>query len=348
MLTLEETLAQQKDLEKLCADRPLKTKELFEPNALYGHDFIYKTYAGLPHDYSLKAVLPHSADLGSIAVWEEELKTDLPIIFAYREDLRDLYLHATKKVGKPKKIILSAFPLLYVAELTKDQPKPARQGTIFFPVHSTHQITIKMDFETLAEKLMQLDDQYKPITVCIYWRDFNLGHHLPFQKRGMEIVSVGHVFDPLFFFRFYHLCSMHHYASSNYISSGLVYAIKAGCSYFYLDSGITYSCEVDRQNPQDGPGKANTDLLRELELWFTLPTFSMTEEQIHFVDYTLGTAYLKSAQDLRRQIFEAELLYESLLFPPEKSLILQELKSFYPRCKHLLKQLIIRDSGGHG
>lgn len=35
MLSLEETLEQQQDLDKLCGDRPLQTKEIFDSNAFY-------------------------------------------------------------------------------------------------------------------------------------------------------------------------------------------------------------------------------------------------------------------------------------------------------------------------
>jgi hypothetical protein len=313
MLTLEETLAEQEDLHRLCADRSLKTRECFAPNAFYGYDFIFKTYADLPLDYPLKVVLPHGVSAAIAGVWDEEVKISLPVIFAYRDKMRDLYVQASKKFESPKKIVLAATPILYVLELLKDHPQPERKGTIFFPAHSAHFATVKMDFEALAEQLMQLDERYKPITVCVYWKDFNLGHHLPFQKRGMNIVSAGHVFEPYFLFRFYHLCSMHLYSAGNSSGSSLFYSVKSGCSFFYLDT-INYSLEVDSQDPEKGRLSCNIGVKFASKSLFTSPRPSMTEEQMKVIDYYLGTDYFKSPQKLRRQLLHAELLDKTGFF----------------------------------
>lgn len=302
LLTPEDTLASQKDLSQLCADRPLKTNEIFGPNAFYGLDFVLKKYACLPHTYPLKVVIPHGVSFSDDFVWEQEAKSILPVIWCYSPHRESVYMNATKKA-----VIRSASPFLYLVEMLKGQDKPERRGTIFFPAHSTHYVTVRMDFEAMAEMLTQLDNGYKPITVCIYWRDFNLGHHLPFLERGFPIVSAGHMYDPAFLFRFYHLCSMHRYATSNELGSNLFYSVKSGCSYFYLDTGECSHVAEDHVLKRDTStlSSAKEAALKSL---FSTPQPCMTEEQMKAVDYYLGTAFLKSPHGLRRQLLYAEVL----------------------------------------
>ena len=150
MLTLEETLTSQSDLSQLCADRPLETDEIFCGNAFYGNDSILKAYAGLPRSYALKGVVPHGpADFSEDYVWEGERAAPLPAVWCYPPYRERAYVSRTNK-----KVILSASPFVYVVEMLKNQPRPTRRGTIYFPAHSTHWNTSHMDFDRLAEELV--------------------------------------------------------------------------------------------------------------------------------------------------------------------------------------------------
>lgn len=302
LLTLEDTLASQKDLGQLCADRPLQTNEMFAPNAYYGNDYVLKKYANLSQTYRLKAIIPHGFTPSEDFIWAAEAKAPLPVVLCWQPHRECVYISRTDKV-----VLRSASPFLYLVEILKGQPQPEKRGTIFFPAHSTHYVTAQMDFEAMAERLTQLGDEYKPITVCIYWRDFNLGHHLPFEKRGLPIVSAGHIYDPAFLFRFYHLCSMHRYAASNELGSQLFYSIKSGCSYFYLDKFETTLIASDQILKRDSATipPATEAALKSL---FSTPRPFTTAEQMRKVDYYLGTDYLKSPRSLRRQLLYAEML----------------------------------------
>jgi len=302
LLTLEEALASQKDLGNLCADRPLDTNEIFQPNAFYGNDSVLKRYAGLPQEYPLKVIIPHGIVFADDFVWKEEARSFLPAVWCYSSHRESAYINATRKV-----VIRSASPFLYAVEMLKGQPQPERRGTIFFPAHSTHYVTSQMDFEALAEELTHLGEEHQPVTVCIYWRDFNLGHHLPFQEHGFPIVSAGHIYDRAFLFRLYHLCSMHRYAASNELGSQLFYSIKSGCSYFHLDkfrsTPIAEDRLLERDTSRTAPGRE-----ADLKSLFSTPQPSTTAEQMRAVDYYLGTGYLESPQGLRSQLLHAERL----------------------------------------
>jgi len=302
LLTLEETLASQKDLAGLCADRSLETNEIFQPNAFYGNDFVLKKYAGLPGTYRLKVVIPHGIVFREDYVWEAEAESFVPAVWCYSSHRESIYVNATRKV-----VIGAASPLLYVVEMLESQPKPERKGTIFFPYHSTHHITVQMDSEGIAEELTRLGEEYQPVTVCIYWRDFNLGRHLPFQERGFPIVSAGHIYDAAFLFRFYHLCSMHRYSASNGLGSQLFYSVKSGCSYFQLDMARYSPVAEEHVLKRDGGG-IHTAREEALAWLFREPFPSPTAEQMKAVDHYLGTGYLEPPEGVRRQLLYADKL----------------------------------------
>lgn len=305
--TLQDALASQADLSRLCADRPLVTEEICRPNAFYGMDAALKLYAGLPSSYALKAVVPHGVHFTDTWVFDQEERARVPAVLCYPAYRQRAYMRRTTK-----EIVLSASPFLYAAEMLKTQPCPERRGTIFFPSHSTHWSTVDADFDHLAEALANLEDDYQPVTVCMYWRDVNLGRHIPFQNRGLSVVSAGHMFsDRDFLFRLYHLCSLHRYASGNSVGTHMFYALKAGCSYFHF-AGHEYSLETPPEhysnvwvNERDN---LETTIESGLRILFRDPSPGMSEEQLRAADYFLGADYLKSPEELREQLLYAERL----------------------------------------
>ncbi|MGB9498869.1 MAG: hypothetical protein ACKVE4_03785 [Dissulfuribacterales bacterium] len=307
--TLEQTLKDQKDLVKLCADRPLKTKEIFKPNAYYGLDFIIKKYLGLPRNYSLKLIFPHGPRLGNF-IWGEEVKSILPIIAAYNTQYEKVLKNHCEDNGYKKVILPLSFPFLYVLDLLKNHSKPKREGTIFFPFHSTHHITAKANYEGIAEDLLKVEDRFKPITICIYWRDYNLGHHLPFQEKGFNIVSAGHMYDPYFLFRFYHLCSMHLYSASNHISNPTFYSIKAGCIFFYFDMYPQVTLSGEESHLRSDVGNIPSNLRKQLVKLFKKGDQSIDEEKTKVADHFMGTRYFMSPEELLKIVNYAEGLYK--------------------------------------
>ncbi|MDP3181323.1 MAG: hypothetical protein Q8M54_00725 [Desulfobaccales bacterium] len=297
MLTLAKTLADQADLAALCADRPLQTREIFLGNAFYGGDRILKAYSG--YEGILKAVLPHGPHLVDRLVWKDEVEAPVPAIFYFSPIMKKAFERQTTKMVLPL-----ASPFLYVIELLKGQPQPERRGTIFFPGHSSHHTAVTMDFADMAAKLAGLADEYQPVTVCLFWKDCLFGYHQPFQERGIPVVSAGHMYDPDFLFRFYHLCSQHRYAASNYTrGSATFYSVKAGCSFFFLDP---YGCEFDRYEVDNIYYVPEHELDGRLVKMFQPPRPATTPDQMEFVDYILGTAYLTSPEGVRQQLRTAD------------------------------------------
>ncbi len=307
MLTLEETLAHQADLAHLCQDPPFPTDELFMGNSFYGANYLLKTYVGLPLEEPLKVVVPHGLSFSDTFVWTAELAAPLPVLWYFSEHVGQAYRQALDRVGGSKLLAPAASPFLYACALLQDQPQPQRQGTLFFPSHSTHGVTAQLDFAGLAEALAHMAVEYQPVTVCLYWKDLQLNRQVPFQQRGLRVVSAGHMFDPLFMLRFYHLCSMHRYAAGNETGSHMFYALRAGCSYFHFNplDKVTYTAAsetIRKRHFSDTP----LSKIQEIEALFAQPALQPSQQQLDLMAYHLGTQHFKTPAALRQELLAAE------------------------------------------
>ncbi len=225
-----QTWDEQQDLGALTTDRPLLTSELFEGNGYYGFDLILKRYADVAADYPLKALVPHGITLDPGFVWKEERNAPLPGVLCYEPHRRRLYATAC-----PKKVLAAASPYLYLLEMLPPPAGQDREGTLFFPSHSTHHIAAATSgFEAAAGALENLPSEAGPVRVCMYWRDLALGHDAPFRQRGFPIVSAGHIYDLAFPLRLHHLLQRHRYAAGNDLGSHMAHALASGCGYFHV------------------------------------------------------------------------------------------------------------------
>lgn len=289
------------DLSDLCLDRTLITREIFTPIAYYGLNQIIKTYVNLNPDYQLKVIYPHGIVWSKDHTWDAEMLANLPVALIYPEYRVDNYLKHSDML-----VLRSASPYLYLLNMLGVNRNTERVGTIFFPAHSTHLLTVNIDFRKLAEKLLLLDDIYKPITVCMYWRDYNLGHHKPFEYYGFNIVSAGHIYDPSFLYRFHELCTKYKYSCSNEFGSHVFYSIKSGCNFFYLETekptrigdNTALSRDISYPNPYQE---------EELKSIFNQPIEANYKRQLEIADKYLGTDFVQSPFKLRLILFFAEI-----------------------------------------
>jgi hypothetical protein len=294
----------EKNLKKICRDRKLPylfsiSSEIFHWNSFYGIDKIIKKYAGLPKGYSIKGVYTHSVMLNKDVIHEKEGKAPLPVVFCYPPYRAQTYRDQTDKA-----VILAAHPFLYLLDLVDFHPEN-REGTIFFPQHSTHGVTAEMDYDALAERLTSLEEEYQPVTVCLYWKDYLLGRAEPFTDRGLPVVSAGHLYDQSFLKRFYELCACHEYAAGNSIGSHIFLSTVSGCSYFHIDN-IGY--EISGQKNEVRKFKKSGDIKSRIEDTFLVRHPRSTEKQLEEAKYFLGYNHKKSPSKLLLDLLQAEAM----------------------------------------
>lgn len=299
--TLKKTLLDQQNLDELCADRDLITNEIFSQNAFYGISNVLKKYVKLPNIYPLKLIIPHGINLSSNQIVTEAYP-NLPVVLCYPELKMKIFKIKTNKV-----ILHSASPFLYTLKLIKNDTT-ARKGTIFFPTHSTHWILAKTDLNLLVKRLKNLDSSYHPITICLYWKNYNDGDHIPFLENGFNVVSAGHMFDPNFLTRIYHLCSIHKYSSSESIGSHIFYSIVSGCQFFFLKN-ISYTIIADDKIKKRDIIEPDKNIVDEFNNIFDEHNYISYSDQKQIAEFYLGKRHIKSASTLLLQIILAEMLY---------------------------------------
>ena len=280
---------EQADLRALCADRELSTSEVFWQNDVYGDAPVLKRYARVPEETSIRAIIPHGV-YGDVA-HDWEVQSLLPAALVYPAYRIPAY-RARRILPIP-----SAAPFVYADKLvTYDGP---REGTLFFPSHSTHWLTVEMDFEGLADKLLDLPSWMQPVTVICYWRDIQLGNQLPFTRRGLRVVSAGHWLDPDFLLRLAHLLRQHRHAASNAFGSSLFYSVWAGCSFHFIHEAYDYTGADERLRGElGGVSPALRQEWRQLESLFSAPTETASQEQLSQARRYLGGDDLREPEDL--------------------------------------------------
>lgn len=288
------------DLQAVCRERSLPGVEVFSGNEYYGSDRVLKRYAGVPLERALKVVVPHGIVLNDAFVWQAERCARLPAVFAYSESRARAYSKATRKA-----IFRSAVPFAYAARLV-GAVGGERRGTLALPGHSTHHLTAQADFARLADTLVALEASFQPVTVCIYWRDYELGRHRPFLERGLRVVSAGHMHDPAFLYRLAHLLLAHRYAASNHVGSSAFYAVIAGCAFFLLhEAPPSYAGDAAHLESDIAlPDASHGDLFRV----FSKPRAEPATGQLAVVREVAGLDHLLEPAALRACLAAAEQL----------------------------------------
>lgn len=304
MISLEQALADQGNLGRLCSPRPLRIRERYWPNSNYGFSSVLKTYAQAPADEPLWGLIPHGVYLDGDHLFEGEIEAPVPAVFSFPAYRDEVWAKRTDKL-----VIGSAAPFVYAVELMRSagwaMPE-RRSGTIVFPMHSTATIETNTRWSRLADELVALPDEFQPVTVCLHWQDLARKREAEFARRGMRVVSAGHLTDQEFLFRMIHLMSQHRYAASNAVASNLFYAVWLGMPYFLVgrqpELSLTRGNEHLRSQYNLGSDAAalRTEAVRGQ--FASLPDGSQLEptgEQLRIASEYLGVDRLRTPEGLR-------------------------------------------------
>lgn len=322
VITAEQAFEQQSNLRSLCAER--------EPagllsRSLYGAEEALKEYCGVRSKRPLKVLLPHGVMLHERHIDPVDRQARLPFVWCYPSYRVDVF--HKEAIAEP---VLSAAPYVYTCSLLKDQPALTRRGTIFFPQHVGFRDSLTDSRRALNAKfaleLKSLPASFQPVSVCIFWADFQKDYHQPYLDAGLEVVCAGHSYDAEHHSRFAHLCSRHAFASGyhpepsssthwlgNSFSNTMFYSIKSGCHYFNLASLLNQEKRRWFDNATRlidvvaGPSQLNVEK-RLYDLFFE-PSDRFTHDQIELINYLLGVEYLKTPRELRFFLLKCDFAY---------------------------------------
>ena len=240
-------------LEKLAAERSENTSEIFTPNDFYGHASLLKKYCGMRQNISLPGIYPHGPNIRDNP-WAAELEHPLPYLLLSSQLQSEIY---SRHCDKPSWVI--GAPNYYAIRIIEDELKEIQaqaKGTVVLPIHSTHHVNTNYDFNEFVQYLKNLPEIFKPISICLGWRDIQLKNHERYLAQGFNCTTAGHMYDKEFFFRLVRIFASHAFAITNDIGSSSFYAAAMGLPV-----------ELFRQNIGTSPAKSDQPdyLLKEAE-----------------------------------------------------------------------------------
>lgn len=266
---------------------------------LYGNIGIVRLYTRFPRFLPINVRIQHGW-YQQITSFNEDLITDRPLMLVWSKRIAEIW---KEKSNIPVEILGSPF-ILY-RRMKNIVPKKDARGTVAFPHHSTKSTEAVYELEEYCKALHNLPEDYKPITVCLHYMDFDNQSPL-YKKNGFKVVTAGksHIWGFKFVNSFYNILSQHKYSTSNNIGSYTFYSVEMGIPFFI--SGKEGSTKL-RQNQK----KLSTNTVFEKSEFMgeLLPLFSkicktISSEQRRIVLDEVGINDAISPKDLRQLFFK--------------------------------------------
>ena len=193
---------------------------------VYGIGKWLKRYAGFPDDLPLCAETDHGPGNATIP-HKTYLETRAPAMLYHNAEAAKAFRLFSRK---PCEVMGS--PFAYFRWMNGLGIRPDAAGTVALPSHSTHHVQVRLDWRRYCRELRRIPERFRPVKVCLYWKDILDGLHKVFQEEGFEVITAGHIYDEGFVERFYGLLAGHRYATSTDLCTAGIYAVEMGLPFF--------------------------------------------------------------------------------------------------------------------
>lgn len=197
-------------------------------NAFYGLEDTIKKHIGVPSGEKFNACIAHAPWLNAY-LWEWDIFYPLPAWLGASRFSAPLSLANTGKFYFPiGSYILYATPSLGAQELAA-QKRRLGKTLMYFPVHSTHHLCTTNDRTTFEHvKSFARTHNFDSIMVCLYWKNVLEGNEQHYAGEGVELVSAGHMFDPMFLPRLRSVLSLCDAVYTDTAGTHVIYAYSLG------------------------------------------------------------------------------------------------------------------------
>lgn len=292
------------------------TSEVEKFNDYYGIASALKDYARVPDDFVIKSHIEHAPGMNDF-MYSGELNCSYRSIIMtgyFREKV--LRQNGIKKdIFRIGPYINYARSILSEQEFAKEKKRLGR-NLLVFPAHSTHFIAAEYDIESLCKKMIYLKraKKFDSIRVCLYWKDIDKADF--YREKGFEVVSAGHMFDPLFLSRLRSLIELSDVTVSNVIGSQLPYSISLGKPHYLFAQEIK---KTDSKNEYT-PGFMKDLNKKHQSLYELFGKYSdqISDRQKEVLNEYAGFDQLKTPQELR------EILLSTNARPKKRFIFSQE------------------------
>lgn len=283
------------------------TCEINPPNDWYGHAKVFKQFLGLPDNYQFKAVIEHGLHLIDKVV-DLELEIDLPSFITYSDFRKNIITKYNKKSFCIGPYIHYARHYLTDKQLSQEK-KRLGKCLLLFPSHSSGDINIDYDINTLCNKVQKIAKNYDTVRVCLYWKEVLRGHAKYYQKFGFECVTAGHILDPNFLPRLKSIIETSSLTVSNTLGNHLGYSIFMNKPHFIIQQK---EIARGRKSEVTKATKFNGSKLFDIVTKpFTKFTTGITPQQKRIVNHYWGIDQIKTKKEFLKIIKETETIYQT-------------------------------------
>lgn len=300
------------NLDDLCRDIPVSsqfTSEIFPSNDFYGNAEQIKRFLNLPSHYSLKAAIQHGNQYAG-RHWDVEADSFLPVRLAWGTHIRDSWAeHSAKETHMISAPFFYTKGLLSAEEVAAEKKRLGR-NLLLFPAHSNHNTTITFDVKSFFDSLQNFIKNFDSIRVCIYWKDYLLGLHKPYENMGLECVTAGHIFDYNFLPRHRSLLEICDVSASNRIGSFFGYSIFLDRPHVFFDQSLQINDHgLKRVEEDEVIWRSDPGVQRVLDV-FSAQDCIITDAHWECLEPYFGFKEIKTASQLRKVFYCAEERYQ--------------------------------------
>jgi hypothetical protein len=205
------------------------------------------------------------------------------------------------KARSEKPVVILGSPFVLYRRMKNILLRKDAKGTVVFPHHSTKSTQAEYELEEYCKALHSLPEDFKPVTVCLYYMDMPLQGPI-FERNGFRVVTAGRPQWTGFRFvnRFYDILSKHQYSTSNLIGSYTFYAVEMGIPFFLSGKETTIKLRPGQKKLTSDTVFKNSDFMENLMRIFYGITRSISEEQRKVVLDEVGINDNLSPRELRR------------------------------------------------
>jgi hypothetical protein len=190
--------------------------------------------------------------------------------------------------------------LMYLEKLSRVENNK-RKGSIFYPLHKApgYQF-IGLDDEASIKYLKELPQEFHPIDISLHMHDLGGDRQKLFENSGFNTVSLGETNNPSFHKNFFNLVANYQYAFSESWGSHIPFLLKSGIPTQIIPRTITI-IRIGESVPVHS-GKFDIEL-RKAEQLFAAQPYSISPQQLLYVDGLLGVRYKRSRLKIAKIVY---------------------------------------------
>lgn len=299
------------DMHELACDRDLISAELHQPSDFYGHASCIKRFVGMDVNSPLHAVVVHGPMMPSLH-WPVDLDAPLPVLLTSSRGacsaLRD---RTSKLVFSIGPVLAYASPHLSGDALAGEKSRLGR-NLLVFPSHSTHHVAAMYDAKAMCAQIEQVAKDYDSVTVCLYWKDIQMGVDEAFQSAGFNCRTAGHIYDHYFLDRLKTLLTLSDGVMCYSWTSAIGYAVSMNKPLMALhapaEKYVADEETIKRDTLNCAADVTSVEYRKRIFRLFS-DMCETTEEQREAIDYMWGLSEVRSKDELREIVQVAQDMY---------------------------------------